>query len=55
MGVINKSYVAAKIRVEVNWVELTVTRTDTGETLYKNAFIETVATIQSFLVLTVGI
>jgi hypothetical protein len=25
--------------LEVNWVELTVTRTDTGEILYKNAFI----------------
>jgi hypothetical protein len=25
--------------LEVNWVELTVTRTDTGEILYRNAFI----------------
>lgn len=28
-----------KTALEVNWVELTLTRTDTGEILYKNAFI----------------
>jgi hypothetical protein len=29
----------SEMALEVNWVELTVTRTDTGEILYKNAFI----------------
>jgi hypothetical protein len=30
---------AGKDALTVNWVELTVTRTDTGEVLYRNAFI----------------
>jgi hypothetical protein len=33
--------------LEVNWVELTLTRTDTAEVLYKNAFITDFPLMQS--------